>query len=1191
MKKTNYIQQTEEKKHFKLYKAGKHWLIMGIGIAILGTSFLTVATPKVAASATDALTSTTSESSSDTNSYQASDISVPIDAQTDATSAELLEAPAATDQVETSSTAAVTTSQISTNFSAASATSNASNVTASSEATSAVSASSTVDLSVSSVASDANTVITSQGDAVATSTSMQSNSTNAATSSSADTTAIASAHSADIHNEESSQFIAGDRSNTDTAERVPAVGSINSYINTSVQNQIDIPTGLSEDIQEQWLENAKAQATLDYQTTGREQLITMNDASVDSWTIGDSSRPSVDAVDISSCQGGMTQANFNTLKQLGVKTVIVKLTENTNYMNPYASSQINMARAAGLNVEVYHYATFSTASAAIAEANYLADVMGSLSLSGDTLVFADMEDASTYAADVAGNLTQFWNTLSSRGYTDHGVYTYVSYAYRDAVVSTVGASRTWMAQYPYSPSAGNLWNTEYGAWQFSSTAYLPGYSGCLDVSIDYSNLLVTNENKGNIDHIYVDGTTLHIDGWHAADDVSNKPYNTVILYDTRNNVQLGRYEVSAISRPDVAAAYGEIDNAANSGFSIDIPITFTLSNRDISVVLRYSDESMGNGDSLDYWSDTYNFNDSMGHIDNINFSGQTLHIDGWSAADDTYGKSYKTIILFDTSNNVQLGRYVISTVQRSDVAAAYTTIYNSLNSGFSVDIPVTFSLDDRDISVVVRYSDEEDGNGNVSDYWSDTYNFSTNTGHIEDFTISNNALHLKGWHVSDGSYGKQYATIILFDTKNNVQLGRYTYTPIASTDVQAAYSSVYNSLYSGFDIDIPITFSLNDRDISVVVRYSDEENGNGNVSDYWSDTYNFDVNAGEVEEFKVNGNVLHLEGWHVSDASYSEPYTTIILFDTKNNVQLGRYMYTPTTRTNIQSKYSDVYNSLYSGFDIDIPITFSLDNRDISVVARYSDAEDGNGNVSDYWSSTYNFNDNVGEIESLTISDNVMHIDGWYASDASYGKKYTTIILFDTKNNVQLGRYTYTPTTRNDIQTKYLNVYNSLNSGFSVDIPVTFSLTDRDISVVVRYSDEEDGNGNVSDYWSNSYTFNENVGNLEEFEVNDGEISIKGWNANDATVTEPTSYIFIMDADTGEELYRTKVTRTDRPDVAAAYPQIANSEQSGFDLTVPITNQFSGHNIKIMSRYIDDPDALATDYWYDEVLKVPQLNA
>jgi GH25 family lysozyme M1 (1,4-beta-N-acetylmuramidase) len=211
--------------------------------------------------------------------------------------------------------------------------------------------------------------------------------------------------------------------------------------------------------------------------------------------VGDTSRPRVDAIDVASYQSNMSATNYQTLASNGVKAAIVKLTEGTNYVNNFAPTQIANARAAGMSVSVYHYAHFTSGSVAAAEAQNLISEMNACGLSKNTLIFADMEDKDTQTSTISSYLNIFWNTLNAAGYTNHGVYTYKYYPYRDAVSGTVGQNRTWLAEYPNDPSASDLRNTDYGAWQFSSTAYFSGWNSPVDVSIDYTGLLTNNGNN------------------------------------------------------------------------------------------------------------------------------------------------------------------------------------------------------------------------------------------------------------------------------------------------------------------------------------------------------------------------------------------------------------------------------------------------------------------------------------------------------------------------------------------------------------------------------------------------------------------------------------------------------------------------------------------------------------------------
>lgn len=112
-------------------------------------------------------------------------------------------------------------------------------------------------------------------------------------------------------------------------------------------------------------------------------------------TAGDSTVPAMDVVDVASYQGNLSVSAYNTMKKYGVKAVIVKVSEGTNYVNPYASTQIKNAQAAGLAVGVYHYSRFSNASGAKSEANYFANQVAALGLSKSTLMVDDLEDSST----------------------------------------------------------------------------------------------------------------------------------------------------------------------------------------------------------------------------------------------------------------------------------------------------------------------------------------------------------------------------------------------------------------------------------------------------------------------------------------------------------------------------------------------------------------------------------------------------------------------------------------------------------------------------------------------------------------------------------------------------------------------------------------------------------------------------
>ncbi len=384
------------------------------------------------------------------------------------------------------------TTATTTSSSAASTASSASVATSSAASDATTKATSVSSSAATQVTSAATTKTTSQA-ATASSSAATSQSTSTASSSTSQTTKTASSSSAATSTSAKATSQATSvASSTATTTQVSRTASSTAASAASSTATVKAVTPASSTVS-----SAATTATKATAKVAAVAYTAATTSSTDVWTIGDTTRPRVDVVDVASYQSTMTQSDFNKLKAAGVKTVIVKSTEGTDYTNPAALNQAKMANKAGLNVDFYHYATFSTADAAKSEATNMAGFLVKNNVSTKVLLFADMEDSSSYSVNATANLNAFWSTLDSFGYKNHGVYTSNSYLYRDAVVKTVGQSRVWRAQYPYTPSANNLWNTNDGAWQFSDTALLPSgsdYTGYIDVSIDYNGL--TEDSAG-----------------------------------------------------------------------------------------------------------------------------------------------------------------------------------------------------------------------------------------------------------------------------------------------------------------------------------------------------------------------------------------------------------------------------------------------------------------------------------------------------------------------------------------------------------------------------------------------------------------------------------------------------------------------------------------------------------------------
>nr|MCI1924751.1 hypothetical protein [Ligilactobacillus acidipiscis] len=810
--------------------------------------------------------------------------------------------------------------------------------------------------------------------------------------------------------------------------------------------------------------------------------------------IGDSKYTHADAVDIASYQNWMTQADFNYLKSIGIKTVIIKLTEGTGYTNPYARSQIQMAQNAGLTVSVYHFVRFNTTNGGNNEAQYLSHTMNAMNLNKSTLIFADIEAPETLVGggiNMKNALQAFWNSLSRDGFNNHGVYVYEYYDYREQVVSTVGRSRTWLAQYPFVPTKGGSYeqrhkNEGYGAWQFASTAMLNGHR--IDVSHSFNDLLLDHP-LANIDGFDMRQDGIHVVGWHIPTNNSNK-YSYIIAYDPTSHKEIGRVLYQPSNRSDVQKAYpGFGEDALKSGFDVTIPIRndykYSLSNRPIQFILRHSADSFGNSNYDEVWTKNYSFN-NLGNIDSLNLnSNNILHVSGWHATDDAYRLGNNYIIVYDATSNREITRVKYTPQVRNDVAGSRYAghILNSRLSGFNLNINLgTYLVNGKNIRIVMRNSD--DSNLQSVDFWSPVYKIKNeNKGVVDAFELkSNNVLHVYGWHAADASSALKHAKIIVYDASSHREITRADYTPLQRRDVANSSTArgIANSLNSGFEMDIDLKdYLINGKNIQVVLRYSSDTGKNDSqFVDVWSPVYKIkNENKGVVDAFELkSNNVLHVYGWHAADASSALKHAKIIVYDASSHREITRADYTPLQRRDVanSSTARGIANSLNSGFEMDIDLKdYLINGKNIQVVLRYSsDTGKNDSQFVDVWSPVYKIkNENKGVVDAFELkSNNVLHVYGWHAADASSALKHAKIIIYDATSHREVTRMSYSPSKRQDVASNRTvgNIANSLNSGFDLNLNLNnYDINNKQLQIVMRYSDSPTNTEpNFVDIWS-----------------------------------------------------------------------------------------------------------------------------
>jgi GH25 family lysozyme M1 (1,4-beta-N-acetylmuramidase) len=208
-------------------------------------------------------------------------------------------------------------------------------------------------------------------------------------------------------------------------------------------------------------------------------------------------QPNVDFIDVShhNAEKGLPLAFYQTVKQSGVKGVVVKVSEGSYYVDPAASVNVANAKQAGLIVNAYHFARFKSNAAAKAEADWFDKKLKLVGFdkSRDGYVVVDVEDP-TLASSPA-KLTEYTNTfiheMKKLGYKRVDLYS-GSYFYNSLLKpKSLDVSKPWLASYPANPvknqPTANFSNGR-GSWQWSQSYKFIGMSGYgfFDVNEDYA---------------------------------------------------------------------------------------------------------------------------------------------------------------------------------------------------------------------------------------------------------------------------------------------------------------------------------------------------------------------------------------------------------------------------------------------------------------------------------------------------------------------------------------------------------------------------------------------------------------------------------------------------------------------------------------------------------------------------------
>lgn len=460
----------------------------------------------------------------------------------------------------------------------------------------------------------------------------------------------------------------------------------------------------------------------------------------------------------------------------------------------------------------------------------------------------------------------------------------------------------------------------------------------------------TSVNEGYLDSMQANNGQLTMSGWHVTNQATNLPNHYIIVL--ANGREVGRTKAITVQRPDVASAVPTVPNAGNSGWQASIRLTTTMIGTNLQVVSRYTSSADGNSNYFDLWYPQR----SLGHskqnqafLDAYALANGHFQASGWNANDMSVAAPYHFLILFDQTANRQVAVTQVRNTTRNDVARAFPQIRTVANSGFNADLGAVNLNPDHHYALVSRYSTINTGNGDGGagtyfDYWLNIGQLDRRAySWVDSITQNGNQIHVNGWLASNQRVTHPYGYLIVLNNGREVSRSRINF--IARPDVGRAYPKVQNSAWSGFNQSVTVSPNSLTGTMFVILRLTDDPTGNGNYIDQY--TQGYDTNAGWFDNLQVEGNNLHISGWHAAMKASNKPLKVVIITDA-NGHELYRRQVSTVTRNDVSRHYSWIGDASQSGFDFTVPLTAAMRNKALHVYMRSVDSLANDNNADHY---------------------------------------------------------------------------------------------------------------------------------------------------------------------------------------------------------------------------------------------------
>lgn len=769
-------------------------------------------------------------------------------------------------------------------------------------------------------------------------------------------------------------------------------------------------------------------------------------------------------------------------------------------------------------------------------------------------------------------------------------------------------TRTIIITKPDGDSSSAIQNVEMGSSDYIWPEYLiPQYDG-YDSYVDNQKTTNIPAQIAGSNSVTVNVTYQEKSGNPTTNEQHKTITRTIDIYELNGHIDIVTQSVSftrsVLNDKDDETSYSNWTADGNSywdeyiipqhaGYKSQcnlqdtriIPRQYVNSN-DQSTILSVFYVKSNNNSGID---NNINVNDhgNYAFLDNesIDTNGQ-LNVSGWHATNASYGRPYHYIILLDHSSGTEIKRINITNqeLQREDVANVHP-VYGANHSGFNVRFNLASILPNlSQVQVVSRYTNDPSGNGDSVDYWFNPISIDrSNRAWMDNVTINNNQLVVSGWHATNLSANKPYHVLIAFDRTLNHEIARVNVKQINRPDVANIYPDIYGADKSGFLATFNLHPEFTTDSIQFVSRYSSDPDCNSDYIDYWFNPQrliNDSSNNACLDNVSIQGDSLHISGWHATNQSIGRPYHYIIAWDRNLGHEIARQRVTAVSRPDVAKAYSTVANAVNSGFSVKFNLTPQFFNDNIQFISRWTDDAAGNGNAVDYWFKPMN-RTNRANLDSVTLSNGQVRVAGWHATDLSQLEPNHYLIVFDNTTGQQVASEKVDLQSSQDVKNVFGDIQTADHSRFNYTFNSLHLIPGHNYSLVSRYSADANGNGNDgahTDSWLNMGTFQQSAYSIDHVALNRRHMTVQGWVANDNAMTRPYAYAILLQ--NGHEIGRQRLNLSERADVAKVYPQIYRSQYSGFNTSFDLPTA-STNGLQLVLRFTDDPagNGNSSDKW------------